>query len=85
MNKYYKLYGKIEYIFDGNTELYIKVIKETKSSFTGYKIWNWRGNFIENEVTVYGELITINKDSLTAYQEIKLPKKAEENKKEKME
>lgn len=68
--KYYKLYGKVQYIFDGFNELYVKVVKEDKKTITGYKIWNWKGNYFEGKAELYEKLIIINKDSLTAFQEV---------------
>ena len=68
--KYYKIYGNVEFIFDGNSEIHIKVTKETKDTIEGYEIGNWRGNYHKGKPMVSCKKIVLVKKNLTAWKEI---------------
>ena len=75
--KIYKIWAKIEDLFAGNSELFIKVTKETKNRIHGYEVLNWTGECDYSfETPILGnEPITFIKDNLTGYKEVKEDRK----------
>lgn len=72
MEKYYKIYGSVEYIFEGGNSIYIKVTKETKDRIEGYEVLNWQGNHVHEKPRFEKEKlkITFIKNNLTAWKEV---------------
>ena len=75
MAKYYKIFGSIKYIFDGDSQVIIKVTKETKDIIYGLKT-NMHGNhspYSMNECQIpitNGKKIVIIKKNIEGWEEL---------------
>ena len=68
--KIYKIYGAVQFIFDGNSDIFIKVTKETKDYIKGYVVDNWSGNWygLHNEEPIISKIkITIVKRNIQGW------------------
>ncbi len=74
--KIYKIWNKYQFGFNGNNEIFVKVIKETKDKIVGYVVSNWMGNNCGfNERTdapiISNRKVTINKSNVQGFEELK--------------
>lgn len=73
--KIYKVLSNIKYLFDGNSEMFIVVKKETKDIISGLEVDNFRGNYglvYNNETTekpITGRKVTIIKANVAGWTE----------------